>query len=511
LRDDRIGRVVIVGGGTAGWMAAAALSRIMGEVPGLAIELIESDEIGAVGVGEATIPQIVLFNQLLGIDEADFVRATNATYKLGIEFRDWTRIGHRYVHPFGFYGLDMKGVEFHHHWLKGKALGDPHPLDAYSLGVVAGLEARFAHPRPDQPNSPLSRIGYAFQFDASLYARYLRTLSEAAGVVRTEGKIVEVAQHAETGFVEAVVLASGARIEGDLFIDCSGFRGLLIEQTLHAGFEDWSKWLPCDRALAVPCESSGDAQPLTRSTARAAGWQWRIPLQHRTGNGYVYSSAHISEDEAAATLMASLDAPALADPRPLRFLAGHRRKAWVKNVVALGLAGGFLEPLESTSIHLVQSGIARLMTLFPTRRFDPLETERFNAQTEREYVDIRDFLVLHFKATERDDSPFWDYCRTLEPPEGLAYKLDMFRRNGRIFRENNELFTETSWLAVMVGQGIEAGGYHPAADVLPDAETLKRLAHIREVIANTAHLMPTQPEFLREQGSASNVSLRRTS
>ncbi|HEY0412848.1 MAG TPA: tryptophan halogenase family protein [Allosphingosinicella sp.] len=511
MRDDRIGRVVIVGGGTAGWMAAAALSRIMGEVPGLAIELIESDEIGAVGVGEATIPQIVLFNQLLGIDEADFVRATNATYKLGIEFRDWTRIGHRYVHPFGFYGLDMKGVEFHHHWLKGKALGDPHPLDAYSLGVVAGLEARFAHPRPDQPNSPLSRIGYAFQFDASLYARYLRTLSEAAGVVRTEGKIVEVAQHAETGFVEAVVLASGARIEGDLFIDCSGFRGLLIEQTLHAGFEDWSKWLPCDRALAVPCESSGDAQPLTRSTARAAGWQWRIPLQHRTGNGYVYSSAHISEDEAAATLMASLDAPALADPRPLRFLAGHRRKAWVKNVVALGLAGGFLEPLESTSIHLVQSGIARLMTLFPTRRFDPLETERFNAQTEREYVDIRDFLVLHFKATERDDSPFWDYCRTLEPPEGLAYKLDMFRRNGRIFRENNELFTETSWLAVMVGQGIEAGGYHPAADVLPDAETLKRLAHIREVIANTAHLMPTQPEFLREQGSASNVSLRRTS
>ncbi|MBV8686536.1 MAG: tryptophan 7-halogenase [Alphaproteobacteria bacterium] len=511
MRRDAVRKVVVVGGGTAGWMAAAALSRIMGEIPDFRIELVESEEIGTVGVGEATIPQIVLFNQLLGIDEADFVRATHATYKLGIEFRDWTRIGHRYVHPFGFYGLNMKGVEFHHHWLKGKALGDPHPLDLYSLGVVAGLQGRFAHPRPDQPGSPLSKIGYAFQFDASLYARYLRALSEKAGVTRTEGRIVEVVQNGESGFVEAVLLQDGTRVEGELFIDCSGFRGLLIEQTLGAGFEDWSKWLPCDRALAVPCESSADTQPLTRSTARAAGWQWRIPLQHRTGNGYVYSSAHVSDDEAAATLMAGLDAPALADPRPLRFLAGHRRKAWVKNVVALGLAGGFLEPLESTSIHLVQTGIARLMTLFPTRAFDPVEIARYNALSVREYVDIRDFLVLHYKATERDDTPFWDYCRTLEPPEGLAAKLDMFRRNGRIFREDNELFTETSWLAVMVGQGIEAGGYHPAADILPDDETLKRLAHIREVIAHTAELMPAQPDFLRAQGSASGVSLRRAS
>ena len=510
MREDRIRKVVVVGGGTAGWMTAAALGRIMGEA-GLAIELVESEEIGTVGVGEATIPQIVLFNHLLGIDEADFVRATNATYKLGIEFRDWTRIGHRYVHPFGFYGLDMKGVEFHHHWLKGRALGDPRPLDDYSLGIVAGLQGRFEHPRPDLPNSPLSKIGYAFQFDASLYARYLRRLSEAAGVVRTEGRIVDVVQKGETGFVEAVVLQSGARVEGDLFIDCSGFRGLLIEQVMKAGFEDWSKWLPCDRALAVPCESSGDSQPLTRSTARPAGWQWRIPLQHRTGNGYVYSSAHVSDDEAAATLLANLDAPALADPKPLRFLAGHRRKAWVKNVVAFGLAGGFLEPLESTSIHLVQSGIARLMTLFPTRRFDPLEIDRFNALTVKEYVDIRDFLVLHYKATERDDSSFWDYCRTLEPPEGLAYKIAMFGLNGRVFREHNELFTETSWLSVMVGQGIEAGGYHPAADILADDETLRRLAHIREVVAEAARLLPTQPEFLERQGSATGLSLRRAS
>ncbi|MDB5692414.1 MAG: tryptophan halogenase [Alphaproteobacteria bacterium] len=509
MRDDAIRKVVIVGGGTAGWMAAAALSRTMGAVPGLTIELVESEEIGTVGVGEATIPQIVLFNNLLGIDEDDFVRATNATYKLGIEFRDWTRIGHRYVHPFGFYGIDMMGVEFHHHWLKGLALGDDHPLDLYSLSVVAGLEGRFDRPRPDQPNSPLSRLGYAFQFDASLYARYLRSLSESQGVVRTEGRIVDVARNHESGFIEAVVLESGARIEGDLFIDCSGFRGLLIEQVLKAGFEDWSAWLPCDRAYAVPCESSADMQPLTRSTARPAGWQWRIPLQHRTGNGYVYSSAHISDDEAAATLLANLDGAPLADPRPLRFLAGHRKKAWVKNVVALGLAGGFLEPLESTSIHLVQTGIARLMTLFPTRNFDQFEIDRYNALTEREYIDIRDFLVLHYKATERDDSPFWDYCRTLEPPEGLAYKLEMFRRNGRVFREHEELFTETSWLSVMVGQGIRAGGYHPTADTLSDAETLKRLAHIREVVANTAQLMPVQAEFLRAHGSASNLSLKR--
>ncbi|HUG45189.1 MAG TPA: tryptophan halogenase family protein [Sphingomicrobium sp.] len=511
MRTDRLGSILVVGGGTAGWMTAAALTKVLGELPGLRIELVESDEIGTVGVGEATIPQINLFNALMEIDEPDFVRATNATYKLGIEFVDWTRIGESYVHPFGFYGLDMAGIEFHHHWLKGKSLGDPAPLGDYSLGVVAGLQGRFAHPRLDQPNSPLSKIAYAFQFDASLYARYLRGIAEANGVVRTEGRIVDVLQNGETGFVEAVTLQDGSRLEADLFIDCSGFRGLLIEQALKSGFEDWSKWLPCDRAFAVPCESSGDMQPLTRATARSAGWQWRIPLQHRTGNGYVYSSEHISDDEAAATLMANLDGAALADPRQLRFTAGHRRKPWIKNVVALGLAGGFLEPLESTSIHLIQSGIARLMTLFPTLSFDEAEIERFNAQTVKEYTDIRDFLVLHYHATERDDSPFWDYCRNLEPPDGLAYKLAMFRRNGRIFREQEELFTETSWLAVMVGQGMEPESYHPAADLLPDEETLRRLAHVRDVIARTAQALPTQDQFLRDNNSASNTSLRRAS
>jgi tryptophan halogenase len=491
-------------------MAAAGIARVAGALPGLEIELVESDAIGTVGVGEATIPQITLFNALLGIEEADFVRETNATYKLGIEFVDWTRIGDRYVHPFGFYGVDMKGIEFHHHWLKGRTLGDTTPLDAYSLAIAAGLRGRFAHPRPDQPNSPLSKMGYAFQFDAALYARYLRRLAESWGVRRTEGRIVDVERDAESGHVAAVTLQSGARLAGDLFIDCSGFRGLLIEGAMAAGFEDWSHWLPCDRALAVPCELGGDDQPLTRSTARGAGWQWRIPLQHRIGNGYVYSSEHISDDEAAATLLANLDGAPLGDPRPLRFQAGHRRRAWAGNVVALGLAGGFLEPLESTSIHLVQSGIARLMTMFPTRRFDQPEIDRFNAETIREYLDIRDFLILHYSATERDDSPFWNRCRTLELPEGLAYKIAMFRRNGRIFREHEELFTETSWLAVMVGQGVNAAGYHPVADLLPDAETLARLQHIREVVTQTADVMPRQIDHLQRIG-CTPAPLRRVS
>ena len=492
-------------------MAGAALAKVLGTMPDLVIELVESEEIGTVGVGEATIPQINLFNALIGLDEADFVRSTNATYKLGIEFRDWLRPGHRYVHPFGFYGPDMLGIDFHHFWLKGQSIGDPHPLDPYSLGVVAGLEGRFSHPRPDQPKSPLSRIAYAFQFDAALYAKYLRRMAESWGVRRTEGRIVDIVQNSETGFIEELILQNGKRVSGDLFLDCSGFRALLIEQKLKAGFEDWSKWLPCDRALAVACECSDDQQPLTRSTARAAGWQWRIPLQHRTGNGYVYSSAHLSEDEACATLLANLDGAPLADPRPLRFTAGHRKKAWDKNVVALGLAGGFLEPLESTSIHLVQTGIARLLTWFPTRVFDEVEIARYNRLTEREYVDIRDFLVLHYCATDREGSEFWDYCRNMDLPDGLTEKIEIFRRTGRVIREHEELFTETSWLAVMVGQGIEAQAYHPAADLLSDAETLNRLKHMREVVANTAAAMPRQRQYLAQFTGVTTQALRAAS
>ena len=508
MRGDRIGKVVIVGGGTAGWMAAAAIAKILGALPDLSIDLVESEAIGTVGVGEATIPQIVLFNAMLGLDEMEFMRETHATYKLGIEFVDWTRLGHRYIHPFGFYGLAMMGIEFHHHWLKGRLAGDASELDEYSIGAMAAKANKFLHPTPEQPKSPLAKLGYAFQFDAGLYARFLRRFAEQRGVNRVEGRIVEVEQDPENGFVAALKLENGARIEGDLFIDCSGFRSLLLGQTLGVPFVDWSKWLPNDRAVAIPCRLGPDRKPLTRVTARTAGWQWNIPLQHRVGNGHVYCSSYIGEDEATEFLLANLEAEPLASPNQLRFLAGHRARPWEKNVVALGLASGFLEPLESTSIHLVQSGIARLLTLFPTREFRPSEIERYNRQTVQEYVDIRDFLVLHYSATERDDSPYWNYCRNIEPPEGLADKLAMFRSSGRVFREHDELFTETSWEAVLVGQGIAPGGYHPAADLLPDDETLRRLASIRGTIAHTVAQMPTQEEYLERNGGAIDPAMR---
>jgi tryptophan halogenase len=508
MNPQRIDKVVIVGGGTAGWMAAAAMAKIIGALPGISIELIESEAIGTVGVGEATIPQIVLFNAMLGLDEMEFMRETHATYKLGIEFVDWTRIGHRYIHPFGFYGLDMMGIEFHHHWLKGRLAGDTTVLDAYSIAAVAANANKFRPPTPEQPKSPLAKLGYAFQFDAGLYARFLRKYAEKRGVRRVEGRIVEVEQNPESGFVTALRLENGTRVEGELFIDCSGFRSLLLGQTLGVPFVDWSKWLPNDRAVAVPCRLGPDRKPLTRVTARTSGWQWNIPLQHRVGNGHVYCSAHIGEDEATEFLLANLEGEPLASPNQLRFTAGHRAKAWDKNVVALGLAGGFLEPLESTSIHLVQSGIARLMTLFPTRDFGAREIERYNRLTQQEYVDIRDFLVLHYSATERDDSDYWNYCRNIEPPAGLADKLAMFRSSGRVFREHNELFTETSWEAVLVGQGIKPGGYHPVADLLPDDETLRRLASIRGTIAQTVAAMPTQEKFLTERGGAIDPAMR---
>ena len=500
--SGRVERVVIVGGGTAGWMAAAAFAKVFGST-GPAIELIESEEIGIVGVGEATIPQLLIFNRLLELDEDDFVRATHATYKLGIEFVDWTRIGHRYFHPFGQYGIDMLGVDFHHLWLKGKALGNTAPLDDYSLMAVAARASRFCRPVPSQPKSPLSKIAYAFQFDATLYARFLRQYAEARGVVRTEGRVVGVEQSSDSGFVTAVALSDQRRIAGDLFIDCSGFRGLLIEGALKSGYVDWSEWLPCDRAVAVGCGRIEDPTPYTRSTARPAGWQWRIPLQHRTGNGYVYASSYVSDDEAATTLLSHLDGIPMGEPRLLRFTGGHRRHPWVKNVVALGLASGFLEPLESTSIHMVQSGIARLLTLFPSVRFEQAEIDAYNRATIAEYVSVRDFLVLHYKSTERVDTPFWHHCRSLSPPEGLQRKVELFQTNGRIIRDKDELFTETSWLAVMVGQGISPIGYHPIADLLSAEEIGARLDDVRAVNARCASLMPRHVDFLKHFKSTS--------
>ena len=500
LNPSRIRKIVIVGGGTAGWMTAAAMAKLLGRDYG-DITLVESDDIGIVGVGEATIPQIGIYNRMLGLDEDEFIRKTQGSFKLGIQFVDWGKKGHTYFHPFGPFGVDMEGVSFHAYWQRLHLAGDPHRLEDYSLQAVAAAQNRFMR-AIDAGRSPLSKIAYAFHFDAGLYARFLRGFAEERGVVRREGKIVDVEQRAEDGFIQAVKLESGERIEGELFIDCSGFRGLLIEQTLKTGYEDWTHWLPCDRAAAVPCESVPDFTPYTRSTARDAGWQWRIPLQHRTGNGYVYSSNHITDDQAAETLLSNLDGKPLADPRFLRFVTGRRKQAWVRNVVAIGLSSGFIEPLESTSIHLIQSGIAKLMQMFPDKRFEPADRERFNRMTQVETEQVRDFIILHYHLTERDDTPFWDRCRTMDVPDSLKEKYRLFEGYGRIFRENDELFNDTSWMAVMVGQGLKARGYDPVADVLTLDETRARLDEIRRVMRTSSDYMPLQTEFIRNNCAA---------
>ncbi|WP_288410408.1 tryptophan halogenase family protein [uncultured Sphingomonas sp.] len=484
---DRVRRVVILGGGTAGWMTAAALSRSLGDA--VAITLLESDAIGTVGVGEATIPTIHWFNELVGIDEAAFVRATQATFKLGIEFVDWTAPGHRYFHPFGQFGAPLPGVAFHHRWLKAQAEGLNVPLSALSLAAQLAAQGRFAKPTGDA-RSILSTLGYAYHFDAGLYAAYLRRLSESAGVTRIEGNLNHVERDGETGFVTALTTERGERIEGDLFIDCSGFRALLIAGAMGEGYEDWSHWLPCDRAVAVPCARVAPTTPFTRSTARTAGWQWRIPLQHRTGNGYVYDGRYLSDDEAAATLLGSLDGEALAEPRFLRFTAGTRRRPWRGNVVAIGLSSGFLEPLESTSIHLIQSGITKLLTLFPNRDFDPALADRFNEVFARDMDGIKDFLILHYHATSGRDDPLWRHCRTMPLPDSLRAREEQYRRSGRIILDPDELFREASWLAVLNGQGIVAQGYNPLADAIDSTTNRAQVRQIAEVVARAAPTLP---------------------
>jgi tryptophan 7-halogenase len=495
--------IVIVGGGTSGWMTAAALAKVLkGRYP---ITLIESDEIGTVGVGEATIPMISLFNRMLEIDEDDFMRQTQASFKLGIEFVNWGRLGDRYVHGFGVIGQDNWTVDFHQYWLKQYLAGKAKELEHYSINTAACLHDKFMRPRMDMPKSPLSHIAYAFHFDASLYARYLRGLAEAQGVRRVEGRIVDVAVRDGDGFVSSLMLQSGQQVEGDLFVDCSGFRALLIEGALKTGFEDWSHWLPCDRAVAVPCVSTKDLHPYTRSTARQAGWQWRIPLQHRIGNGHVFSSKFISEDEATAVLLSNLDGPPLADPRPIRFQTGRRLQAWNKNVVAIGLASGFLEPLESTSIHLVQMGIAHLLTFFPAAGFEAAERDQYNRVMQQEFEWVRDFIILHYKATERSDSAFWNYCRTMEIPPSLQHRIDLFRSSGRVFREGNELFAKVSWLQVMHGQRIRPTGYHPLTDLLDEEEIAAYLDEVSGVIGACIKVMPNHADFIAEHCAAARI------
>jgi tryptophan halogenase len=494
-------RIVIVGGGTAGWMTAAALSSVFGPAH-RQIRLIESSEIGIVGVGEATLPHIRFFNRRIGIDERELMAKTQATFKLGIEFVNWGRVGDSYIHPFGAYGSRIAGVPFHHYWLRQRAAGDTTSIDDYSLPIVASKMNKFALPSED-PTAVMSTFGYAFQFDASLYAQYLRGFSEPRGVQRTDGKIVDVQLNGEDGRVESVKLDSGEVISGDLFIDCSGFRGLLIEQALKTGYDEWTKWLPCDRAMAVPCENTGPLTPYTRATAREAGWQWRIPLQHRMGNGYVYGSNFISDDEAAAKLLSRLDGKALATPRPLRFTAGRRRKSWNRNVVAIGLASGFLEPLESTSIYLIQIAITTLIDYLTDKAtsqhtFDPRTVDAFNRWIEMEYDRVRDFLILHYHATERDDAEIWNYCRNMSIPDSLAHKMELFRERARIVTYKDGLFLEPSWLAVYLGQRVMPHGYDLRADAPAADAVAANLTRVREQVQSAVERMPSHEEFLQQ-------------
>jgi tryptophan 7-halogenase len=501
MTDRRVKNIVVVGGGSAGWMAGAAFSKLLGR--DYSIRVIESDEIGTVRVGEATVPHLKLFNQVLEIDEIDFIKQTQGTFKLGIQFNDWGRLGDSYVHGFGAIGHDVGLLPFHQYWIKAFQAGKATDIGDYSLNTAAAPRGKFMASAGDvPPTSPLANIAYAYHFDAGLYALYLRRYAETRGARRTEGKVVSTILRAADGFVEAVVLASGERIEGDLFIDCSGFRGLLIEEALHTGYEDWTHWLPCDRALAVPCEKVGPPTPYTRSTARPAGWQWRIPLQHRTGNGYVYSSAYISDDEAAATLLQNLDGRALTDPRALKFTTGMRKKFWNRNVVAIGLASGFMEPLESTSIFLIQSGIARLINLFPERDFSPVVIDRYNTQATFEFERIRDFIILHYCATERSDTPLWNYCRTMSIPATLENNIRLFRDSGRFFRDSEELFALTSWVEVMLGQHITPRKYHPVVDQLPDQQLKELVDGVKQVIATCVEAMPMHAAFIERYCAA---------
>ncbi len=490
--ERSIQSIVICGGGTAGWMTAAALANAMPR--GCSVTLIESEEIGTVGVGEATIPPIRTFNQMLGIDEAEFMRRTKGSFKLGIQFVNWGEQGHRYFHPFGTFGRPFDVVAVHHYWQQARAAGKAASLDDYCMAWAAASAGRFAPPVAD-PRHVLSTYDYAYHFDAGLYAGFLREYAEKRGVQRVEGRIGDVQLQGENGFVESLTLADGRRIPGELFVDCSGFRGLLIEGALKTGYEDWTHWLPCDRALAVPCASTPDFTPYTRSTLREAGWQWRIPLQHRTGNGYVYCSRFISDDAAAATLLANLDGPPLADPRPLRFVTGRRRQTWNRNVIAIGLSSGFLEPLESTSIHLIQAGIAKLLALFPDRDFDPMVRDEFNRIAGNEVERIRDFIILHYYLNQKQQGEMWRACASMSVPDTLTEKIEHFRRFGRLVQREYDLFGQASWLAVHVGQFNLPERPDPLIHYR-GVDAIAWLGKLRDALAAAAAQLPTHRQYI---------------
>ncbi|MEM7780925.1 MAG: tryptophan halogenase family protein [Pseudomonadota bacterium] len=496
MSKTNVQKLVIVGGGTAGWICAAAFARLMGKA--IEIELVESDAIGTVGVGEATIPQIIRLNTILGLDERDFVTRTKGTFKLGIEFVDWGKLGTRYLHTFGDAGMNLASVPFHQYWKRAAASGHDKDLWHYSLHQVAADQAKFG--KLDRVgNTPMTGLAYAYHFDASLYAAYLREYSEKRGVTRTEGIVSQVSRDPESGDITSIALDNGAEVSGDFFVDCTGFRALLLGQELGVGYQDWSHWLPCNSAQAVPSERLETLVPYTRATAKTAGWQWRIPLQHRTGNGHVYCSDFTSDDEAGETLLAGLDTKPLADPRPIRFTTGRRDQFWSHNCAAIGLASGFLEPLESTSIHLIQSHVSRLLQLFPAQGGDA-EKERaeYNRRCANEFEQIRDFLILHYCQTEREDTEFWRYCRNMAVPDSLTHKRELFASSGRIGRDADDLFREASWVQVMLGQGVTPTSYDPMANGLDDAQLAEFLGNVRTVIERAVASLPTHEQFLTQ-------------
>jgi len=501
LRSGPIKNIVIVGGGTAGWMSAAALARMI-QHAGVSVTLIESEEIDTVGMGEATIPSLHAFNSLLELDENDFVRQTQGTFKLGVEFVDWRARGSRYLHPFGAHGMDLQAIKFHQFWLRLRHFGErgAGELAEHNLCSVAAKLNRFTRPA-GRSGAVLNSLRYAFHVDAGLYAAYLRKYAQARGVQRLEGKILETQVRVD-GFITGLVLQDGRTVQGDLFVDCSGLRGLLISQALKVGFRDWRHWLPCDKAVAAECERMDPLLPYTRATADGAGWRWRIPLQHRTGHGYVYCSSFVSEVAAQARLLCQLEGPASGDLRLQKFTAGHRWRFWEKNCVAIGLAGGFLEPLESTGLHLIQTGIERLLAVFPDRSFAEAPRNAYNRHMTDQYRRIRDFLILHYKASERRDTPFWQHCREMRIPGSLQEKIDLFRANGTVLLDPQDLFTEHSWVAVMLGQGIMPLGYDPLIDSLPVENVRELVRHIGAVTAQTALAMPEHDEFIEHNCSA---------
>lgn len=491
-----IRKIVIAGGGTAGWMVAAAISKTLGRV--LDIKLVESDEIGTVGVGEATIPTLLMYNRLLEINEQEFMAATQATFKLGIGFENWRDVGQNYIHSFGITGKDHWTAGFQHFWLKGRDRKLASDYGDYCLELKASLANRFAH-------LPRNGMNYAFHLDAGLYAKFLRKFAEGFGVKRIEGKIAEVKTDETSGFIQSLKLDNGDIIEGDLFIDCTGFRGLLIGNALHVGYEDWSHYLFNDSAVALQTESVGPAIPYTRSIAHAAGWQWRIPLQHRVGNGMVYCSRYLGDDAAKKQLLANVEGKVLTEPRVIKFRPGQRRQVWKRNCVAIGLSSGFIEPLESTSIHLIQRGTLRLMQMFPRDGIRQSDIDEYNNQTNDEIEHIRDFIVLHYHVTRRQDTPFWRACRDMDIPATLKHRIELFRETGRVFRVPNELFAENSWIQVMLGQGIEPQQHHPVADLMGDAELSGFLDSIKSTVDKTVAQLPAHQIYVEQYCKAEPI------